>query len=434
MEKKMSLMDLVFMGMGGCIGAGIFSMLGVGLGLTGRSVALAFIIAMIFKMSQQVRMIIMASMFSLSGGMYSQQAMLLGPTLSGVSGYVTMASAFSFSVFGISLASYTATLFPALAPFQTIMAIAWLALFFLVGASGVNIFAKVQNLLGTSKIVALGLFIVFALMNRKPAAYAGEPSFIGGGMGFITAIALMSFTCDGISNIVNVAPMAENPKKNIPKAFVIASAACGLIYALLGFASSGLGSYSEIAYRNLGDLARMVLPGALFIFFVIGGAMASLSTALLGGVTGFAPMFLGVAQDGWIPKWFLDLKHVYLFLFIGAALPVLGGFSLDDIVAMIMVPGMVLGVIVNLKAMKLPEMYPTEWEGTGLGISPGMYRLMMWVSIVASLLTGFFSLTSLDLPKAIGTVVATILMFVIAAYLVKSGKIDITSTQDLGDN
>lgn len=37
-EKKMSLFDLVFMGIGGCIGAGIYSMLGVGIGLTGRSV------------------------------------------------------------------------------------------------------------------------------------------------------------------------------------------------------------------------------------------------------------------------------------------------------------------------------------------------------------------------------------------------------------
>ena len=83
-EKKMSLIDLVFMGMGGCIGAGIFSMLGVGIGLTGRSVAVAFLIAMAFKMSQQVRMVIMSSMFSLSGGMYSQQARLLNPLLTGV--------------------------------------------------------------------------------------------------------------------------------------------------------------------------------------------------------------------------------------------------------------------------------------------------------------------------------------------------------------
>ena len=104
-EKKMSLIDLVFMGMGGCIGAGIFSMLGTGIGMAGRSVWIAFIIAMIFKMSQQVRMVIMSSMFSLSGGMYSQQALILTPMLTGVSALTTLVSAFSFSVFGISLAT-----------------------------------------------------------------------------------------------------------------------------------------------------------------------------------------------------------------------------------------------------------------------------------------------------------------------------------------
>ena len=130
MEKKMGLIDLVFMGMGGCIGAGIFSMLGVGIGLTGRSVALAFIIAMIFKMTQQVRMIIMASMFSLSGGMYSQNALILTPRLTGVSALTTLVSSFSFSVFGISLASYLSLLIPALAPYEKIVACAMLLLFF----------------------------------------------------------------------------------------------------------------------------------------------------------------------------------------------------------------------------------------------------------------------------------------------------------------
>ena len=435
-EKKMSLMDLVFMGMGGCIGAGIFSMLGTGIGMAGRSVWIAFIIAMIFKMSQQVRMVIMSSMFSLSGGMYSQQALILTPMLTGVSALVTLASAFSFSVFGISLASYTATLIPALAPYQTIMACVWLALFFLIASKGVDIFARVQNLLGVSKIVTLGLFIVFGLMfiskNNTAALYAGEPFMIGGMGQFVMAIALMSFTCDGISNIINMAQVTENPKKNIPLAWFIASAACATIYALLGFVGSRLGSHSTVAYANLGDLAQMVLPGALFIFFIIGGAMASLSTALLGGVTGFAPLFMGIAQDGWLPKAMMKKKNVMIVMFVGAVLPVIGGFTLDDIVAMIMVPSMVLGVVVNLKAMKLPEMYPTEWANTGLNISAGMYRFMMWVSIVASLLTGVFSLMSLNLVMAVGTVIATVFMFWYANYCIKKGKVDITSTTDLG--
>ena len=249
---------------------------------------------------------------------------------------------------------------------------------------------------------------------------------------FVMAIAMMSFTCDGISNIINMAQVADKPKKNIPLAWLIASAACALIYCLLGFVGSRLGSYETVAYANLGDLAQKVLPAGLFLFFIIGGAMASLSTALLGGVTGYAPLIQGIAQDGWLPKSLMDKKKVMLVMWVGAILPVLGGFSLDNIVAMIMVPGMVLGVIVNLRAMKLPEQYPEEWANTGLNISAGMYRLMMWVSIVASLLTGVFSLMSLTVPLMIGTVFATAFIFWYSNYCLKSGKVNITSTQDLG--
>ena len=61
-QKKMSLFDLVFMSIGGIIGAGIFSMVGTGIATTGRSVALALIVGMIFTMSQQIRYIFTASM------------------------------------------------------------------------------------------------------------------------------------------------------------------------------------------------------------------------------------------------------------------------------------------------------------------------------------------------------------------------------------
>ena len=262
--------------------------------------------------------------------------------------------------------------------------------------------------------------------------FEGEPYFINGGISFVTAIALMSFTCDGISNIVNMAQVTENPKKNIPKAFILASIACALIYAALGYVGSGIAPYAEVANQNLGYLAQLVLPPALYIFFVIGGAMASLSTALLGGITGFAPLIAGIAQDGWIPAPMKKLKNVYIVMAIGAILPVIGGFSLDNIVAMIMVPAMVLGIITNLRAMKLPENYPKEWASTGLNITPAFYRFMMWVSIVASALTGYFSLASLTLPLAIGTVVATVFIYVYAGWCLKAGKVDITSTTDLG--
>ena len=431
-HKKMSFVDLVFMAVGGIIGAGIFSMVGTGIAITGRSVALALIVGMIFTMSQQVRMVFTSSMFAFSGGMYSQSALILPPLLTGVSAITTLVSAFSFSVFGISMASYLAQLFPALANYQTIVAVITLVIFFIIGSTGANIFARVLNFLGILKFIALGLFIVFGFTKVQHGGFAGEPYFFTGTGGFLTAVALMSFTCNGATNIVNVQGAAKDPKRDIPKAWLTASLLTAGVYALLGYVASGVAPYGEVAGQNLGVMAQMVLPAPLYIFFIVGGAMCSLSTALLGGISGYAMPIMGMAEDGWLPAFLKKKVNVVISLAVISILPVIGGFTLDNIVAMVMVPGMVVGAITNLKAMRLPELFPEEWANSGIKCSPTLYRVLMVISIITSLMTGFFSLTSLNTTLAIGTVIMTIAMFAWAQFRIKKGYVNIVSTADLG--
>ena len=170
-QKKMSLFDLVFMSIGGIIGAGIFSMVGTGIATTGRSVALALIVGMIFTMSQQIRYIFTASMFQLSGGMYSQNALVLSPFLAGVSAVVTLVSSVSYSVFGISMAQYLGDLFPVLEPYQVPVACLVLIFFFIIASTGAQIFARAINALGILKFIALGLFIVFGFTKVQTGGF-----------------------------------------------------------------------------------------------------------------------------------------------------------------------------------------------------------------------------------------------------------------------
>ena len=315
-QKKMSLFDLVFMSIGGIIGAGIFSMVGTGIATTGRSVALALIVGMIFTMSQQIRYIFTASMFQLSGGMYSQNALVLSPFLAGVSAVVTLVSSVSYSVFGISMAQYLGDLFPVLEPYQVPVACLVLIFFFIIASTGAQIFARAINALGILKFIALGLFIVFGFTKVQTGGFEGEPYFINGGVSFLTAVALMSFTCNGATNIINVQAIAENPKKNIPKAFFIASILVAGVYFLLGYVASGVAPYDQVAGQNLGYIAGLVLPGPLAVFFIVGGAMCSLSTALLGGISGMPFMIIGIAEDGWLPKFFTKKFNVVVTLAI----------------------------------------------------------------------------------------------------------------------
>ena len=196
-KKLMNLFDLTFMAMGGIIGAGIFSSVGEGIGVTGRSITLALIVGMAFQMSQQVRYVFTSSMFKVSGGMYSQDALVLNPYLTGVAGVMLFINALNWAVYGISIASYLGDLIPVLKNFPELTAAAALAVFFVIGYIGVSAFTKVLNAFGILKFVALGLFIFYGITKVQAGGFEGEPYFYGGTADFFTAIALMSFACGG---------------------------------------------------------------------------------------------------------------------------------------------------------------------------------------------------------------------------------------------
>ena len=67
--KKMNLFDLISVGVGSIIGAGIFAMLSTGVSLTGRSIGIAVIFSMVLMCLQYVRSMFTASMFKLDGEM-----------------------------------------------------------------------------------------------------------------------------------------------------------------------------------------------------------------------------------------------------------------------------------------------------------------------------------------------------------------------------
>ena len=244
-KGKLKLFDLISIGVGSVVGAGIFSMLMSGMAMTGRSIALALVGAMLITLLQQVRSIFMSSMFALDGGMYAQQALILPPVFTGMTAVVFVFSNFSFSVFGISIAQYLSQLIPALAPFQRILGVVILTAFFLVTIKGTGFLAKIQNVLAVCMYAALALFIVFGLIKGGTAEAAATPYFAGGPMGFLMAIAIMSFTCNGATNVINLSADTHNPKRNIPLGVLISAGICALIYFLLGYVASSVVPFAQ---------------------------------------------------------------------------------------------------------------------------------------------------------------------------------------------
>ncbi len=437
-SKKISLFSLVSIGVGSVIGSGIFSMLCMGVSITDRSIELAMVVAMFFAIIQQMRNIFISSMFAKDGGVYAQQALVLPPDFTGVMAIVYVISNCSFSVLGISVANYLIQLIPALAPYSKLISVGILTLFFLISLKGTSFLAKIQNVLTVCMYAALFLLIIFGFINGDSVAvHDGTPYFANGARSFMMAVALMSFACNGTTSILNVTADAENPKRNIPIAMFVSGAICAVVYALLGHTAAAVLPVSEAASYTLGYVAQQLMPHALYIFFMIGGAIFALLTSLLGGIAGmWAPIWAG-ANDGWLPKFLAKrnengvASNVLITMWLIAIVPVICGFSLDTIVSFITAPGAFVNVVAVALSYRLPQKFPEAWENCSLHCSYPVYCILLTISGIASLLIGIFSLQLLDRVGIIGNIVLTIAMFIYAHWRLKSGKVELRSIEGI---
>ena len=264
--------------------------------------------------------------------------------------------------------------------------------------------------------LALIIFIGFGLTKVVPGGFEGEAYFIGGPVMFLMSVAIMSFTCNGATNIINLSSDSENPTKNVPLSILITVVICSALYFLLGFVASGVMPYAQASQTNLGGIAQSILPRPLYLFFILGGAIFALATSLLGGISAISAPIVAGAVDGWLPKPFTKKMNVMIMMYVVSVVPALFGFSLDTIVSFILVPGMILGAMSNILSLKLPKKFPEAWNKCAMKCPYPVYVFLMILSTAANLAIAFLSLMGLNLMGILGNLGLTIFLFVFAKY------------------
>lgn len=429
MKKKLTLFDLISLGVGTIIGAGVFSVMGYGIAYTGRGIVAALFLAMFLVVMQGVRYPIITKVFGLDGGMYAVNSLTNPKVMSGFSAASDVVfKVGSSAVTVISIVQYLIVLFPGVANYQKLVGVAILTVAYLCGVAGDKFSARIQNVMVLCLYAALGLFVVYGFAHISPSAYAGEPAFPNGITGLMMATALMSYTCNGFQYVINVGKGAENPKRDIPLAFFLSALIAACIYALIGFSATHVASYADIAGKNLGDIAKLIMPSAFYTFFVVGGAIFALSTSLLGGiVSGYRPV-QAAARDGWFPAILgkeskRGTPYVYALLYALNLIPLILGLDLSNLVTMSLIPSGIVIIITNLYAMKVPDKYSEEWKASGIKLSAGGYKVLMILSIIASAILVAYCFLSNDMKVA--TVIVTIAILTYGYLRNKFGHIEI---------
>lgn len=432
----MGLLGLVSIGIGSIIGAGIFSMMGVGISYTGRTVWLALLLSALLVFFQNFRGYVFSGVFVLDGGRYAQAALTTPPIIAGASAVQFLVQNLGNSVMSIAIVSYLSQISPTIGAYPKISALIIASIAFALTVKGTGFLAKIQTLLLVCMYAALALFAAYGIMNINPDAYAGEPALQGGLPGLRMATVLTSYACQGATNIIDVTKDAKNPKRNIPKALVLSTLICAGIYVVLGIAATYSMPYADIAGQSLGAIAQNFMPKNLYLFFVIGGAVLALSTTLLGTVAAMPWPIHSAAMDGWLPDVFRKKSKggypwvVMLAMYLIVVIPIIGGFSLSSIVSYILVPSGVMGLIINIINLNMPEKYPAAWAKRTIPVSTAGYKVIMIISCVLNVAVASVSLVSLTFTGLCLNLVMTACMFLWAYSRIKMGKVDLEAREN----
>ena len=282
LKRTLGKKELMGIAIGQIIGAGIMSMMGVAIAMTGRSANLAFMLSAVFTMCTFFPSIFITSYIRMRGGMYTQMAIFAGDKWAGYYSVVYFITNMSLAMYALSFAQYAIALLPSGGSEKVIALVVGTA-FFVLNYFGVDLMAKIQNLLVIVLVISLAMFAVFGLPQVDLAAYFSNADglFMTDGIGgFLTAVAYLGFATGGAAVILASSNECKNSAKDIPFVIVVSTCDAALLYGLAATVASDILPVPEVANQPLTLVANIVLPGPVYIFFIACGALFVLTTPL----------------------------------------------------------------------------------------------------------------------------------------------------------
>lgn len=427
LRRELGKKELMGIACGQIIGSGIMILVGMGIGMTGRSVNIAFILAAIFVIILSVPSLFIMACVRLRGGEYTQAAVLCGPRFAGFWILVFTFRNIALSVYALSFASYVLSLIPGLN--EKVVAIVVATVFFIINIFPTKFMAKIQNLLMVFLILALLIFIG-AGIGKIEADYFTKDFFTGGASGFLSASAFLTFAVLGANGIFQLGGECKEPKKDIPFVLIASTLGISILYTLVGTVAAGILPVEQVANKNLSMVAETILPRSLYLFFIVGGALGALATTLNANIAWVTKPLIQASEDGWFPKKLAELHPKYktpiyllgLFYLI-TVIPIIAGISMQSLANLVLIMAYVVMIFTSLATIKLPEIFPEEWEKSPYKCKKGTLIFFCAAATLVLIAQIYFNLSGLNMKLIIGQVLFLIIAYLYAHFRYKSGKV-----------
>lgn len=315
--RTLGLSQILMLGIGGTMGAGVFVLTGHAAGMVGPAVILVFLLAGLQSLPNSLSYAELASSFPVAGGGYAYISKATKGLLPYSVGWVSWFSSMVYAALSAVGAAYSLKIFLPFLPVP-LTAVAFIAIFATISLRGSEEAGRTQVILAGILLSSLALFVILGLV--MPDGFAWATFYSGGGF-FIhegtmenmakifQAITLVNVLFVGYEVIATTAEEAKNPGRNIPIAVVGTIFICAVVYCAVAFVALGVVSAGELGASStpLSEAASRFMGGWGALAMGLAGIIAtitSLNTALLSS----ARVALALSRDGYLPD-FLSRIH-----------------------------------------------------------------------------------------------------------------------------
>jgi APA family basic amino acid/polyamine antiporter len=347
LRKALGPWNLVALGIGAIIGAGIFATIGTAAAGdaqrpgAGPGLMLSFVITAIVCGFTALCYAEFASMVPVSGSAYTYSYATLGELVAWIIGWdLIIEYAIGNVAVAISWANYFNTLLEGLGihmprwltvDYETaltklpdvvasaphifgvpilinVLALAIVAVITLVLVWGIRETASFNFFMVALKLVVLGFFVFVSFKFVKPANWT--PLAPNGMHGIFTGAAIVFFAYIGFDAVSTTAEEARNPKRDMPIGIIGSLIVCTLIYAIVAAVFTGMVPYRDLVTKLATEQAEpltlamkyVAMPGWMVGVVALGSVIAH-TAVLLVFQLGQPRIFFAMSRDGLLWPW-----------------------------------------------------------------------------------------------------------------------------------
>jgi APA family basic amino acid/polyamine antiporter len=420
LRKTLGAFNLVGLGIGAIIGAGLFVRTAIAAGdRAGPSVTLGFVLAAVGCAFSGLCYAEFASMIPIAGSAYTYSYATMGELMAWIIGWdLVLEYAVGAATVSIAWSEYLNKLLAFLpgsptvpfqwshSPFQSatdasghvihgimnLPALFIVLMLTLLLIRGMKESAFVNGLIVITKVAIVILVIALGWGFMNPVNhqhYIPEPQLLVGGdgvehhfgglWGILGAAGVVFFAFIGFDAVSTAAQESKNPKRDMPIGILGSLAVCTVLYILFAHVLTGIAPVSD--FRTAGREASVAyaithyMPGYGWLAKLVTVAiLAGFSSVILVMLMGQSRVFYSMSRDGLVPKVFSEVhpkfqtpwkSNLLFFVFVGlfaAFIPgdVVGDMtSIGTLFAFILV---CLGVMIMRKRdPHTPRQFRTPW-------------------------------------------------------------------------